>query len=98
MVVILFIIGACLGSFYLVVGKRLPKNEDIILSRSKCDSCNHTLFWYDLIPIFSYIFLLGKCRYCHKKISITKTALYFLKKFFIIKYHLKIICLLQSFY
>ena len=71
MVVILFIIGACLGSFYLVVGKRLPKNEDIILSRSKCDSCNHTLFWYDLIPIFSYIFLLGKCRYCHKKISIT---------------------------
>ena len=71
MAVIIFIIGACLGSFYLVVGKRLPKNEDIILSRSKCDSCNHTLFWYDLIPIFSYIFLLGKCRYCHKKISIT---------------------------
>ena len=70
MAVIIFIIGACLGSFYLVVGKRLPKNEDIILSRSKCDSCNHTLFWYDLIPIFSYIFLLGKCRYCHKKISI----------------------------
>ena len=71
MVVLLFIIGACLGSFYLVVGKRLPKNEDIIFSRSKCDNCNHTLFWYDLIPIFSYIFLCGKCKYCHKKISIT---------------------------
>lgn len=71
MVVLLFIIGACLGSFYLVVGKRLPKNEDIIFSRSKCDNCNHTLFWYDLIPIFSYIFLRGKCKYCHKKISIT---------------------------
>lgn len=69
MEVIMFIIGTVLGSFYLVIGKRLPKGEDAFFSRSKCDKCNHVLAWYDLIPIFSYIFLKGKCRYCHKKIS-----------------------------
>lgn len=69
MVVLLFIIGTCLGSFFLVVGKRLPINEDIIFSRSRCDKCKKNLKWYDLIPIFSYVFLKGKCRYCHEKIS-----------------------------
>lgn len=69
MEVLSFIIGACLGSFFLVVGKRLPINEDIIVSRSRCDKCKKELKWYDLIPIFSYVFLKGKCRYCHKKIS-----------------------------
>lgn len=69
MVVFLFLIGACLGSFYLVVGKRLPKGENVINDRSRCDLCHHKLAWYDLIPIFSYVFLKGKCRYCHKKID-----------------------------
>lgn len=69
MEVLLFIIGACLGSFYLVVGKRLPINEDIFFSRSRCDKCKKNLKWYDLIPIFSYVFLKGKCRYCGEKIS-----------------------------
>ena len=70
MSVFLFILGACLGSFYLVMGKRLPVGKDIIKSRSKCDSCGHVLSFFDLIPILSYVFLLGKCRYCHKKIDI----------------------------
>lgn len=69
MEVLLFIIGECLGSFYLVVGKRLPINEDILFSRSRCDKCKKNLKWYDLIPIFSYVFLKGKCRYCGGKIS-----------------------------
>lgn len=68
--VLFFILGACLGSFYLVIGKRLPNGEDVIKSRSKCDSCGKNLVWWQLIPIFSYIFLMGKCYYCHKKISI----------------------------
>lgn len=70
MAVLLFVIGACFGSFYLVIGKRLPINENAINSRSKCDSCGHILSWWELIPIFSYVFLLGKCHHCHKKISI----------------------------
>ena len=53
MEVLLFIIGACLGSFFLVVGKRLPINEDVLFSRSRCDKCKKELKWYDLIPIFS---------------------------------------------
>lgn len=69
MAVLIFIIGACLGSFLLVVGKRLPKNEDIIFSRSRCDNCHHILAWHDLVPIFSYVLLKGKCRYCHTKIN-----------------------------
>lgn len=65
-----FILGTILGSFYLVVGTRLPKNEDVIKSRSKCDSCQKTLKWYNLIPIFSYIFQRGRCSSCGEKISI----------------------------
>ena len=59
-----FILGTILGSFYLVVGTRLPKDEDVIKSRSKCDSCQKKLKWYNLIPIFSYIFQKGKCSSC----------------------------------
>lgn len=64
-----FILGTILGSFYLVVGTRLPKKEDIIKSRSKCDSCGITLKWYNLIPLFSFIFQKGKCSKCGNKIS-----------------------------
>lgn len=65
----LFVLGAIMGSFYLVIGSRLPLKEDVVKSRSHCDECKHDLHWYDLIPIFSYVFLKGKCRYCHKKIN-----------------------------
>ena len=69
MIFLLFILGACFGSFYLVIGKRLPQGLNAVNNRSKCDHCGHTLAWYDLVPILSYVILLGKCRYCHKKIS-----------------------------
>lgn len=64
-----FILGTILASFYCVVGIRLPKKEDFIFSRSRCDICNHELKFYELIPIISYIFQRGRCRYCHKKIG-----------------------------
>lgn len=69
MAVFIFILGLVLGSFYLVVATRLPKGEDILVSRSRCDECKKELKWYNLIPIFSYVFQKGKCTYCHKKIS-----------------------------
>jgi leader peptidase (prepilin peptidase) / N-methyltransferase len=65
----LFVIGITLGSFYNVVGLRIPKNQSIITPRSHCTSCNRTLTSLDLIPIFSYIFLRGKCRTCGAKVS-----------------------------
>lgn len=69
MAVLIFFIGAIMGSFYLVIGTRLPKGENVLTSRSRCDSCGKNLKWYNLIPIFSYVFQRGKCTFCHKKIA-----------------------------
>jgi len=66
---ILFLIGLCVGSFLGVVIDRFPKKSPILYGRSSCDFCKHQLAWYDLIPLFSFLFLLGKCRYCGKKLS-----------------------------
>ena len=71
--IIFFFIGTLMGSFYTVVGIRSGKNEDYVTTRSRCDHCNHLLSPLDLVPIFSYIFLKGKCRYCHKKIDSLST-------------------------
>ena len=68
--VILFIFGLVFGSFYNVVGLRLSKGESIVFPPSHCMNCNHRLHFFDLIPLFSYLFLKGKCRYCSKHISI----------------------------
>lgn len=67
---LIFVIGAIFGSFFYVVGTRLPNNESLIAPGSHCTFCNHKLNVLELIPIVSYIFLRGKCRYCHKKLSI----------------------------
>lgn len=69
MALCVFIIGAILGSFYLVIGTRLPLKDNIITGRSRCDYCKHELSWYELIPIISYIIQLGRCRSCGKKIT-----------------------------
>lgn len=66
--VIIFVIGITFGSFYTLAVYRIPKGEDIIYTHSYCPRCNHKLNFIDLIPIFSYIFLGGKCRYCKSKI------------------------------
>ncbi len=66
----MFLLGASIGSFLNVVIYRLPKGESIIVPPSHCPKCNHRLFLWDLIPVFSYIFLRGRCRYCGERISI----------------------------
>lgn len=66
-----FIFGAIMGSFYHVVATRLSNDESIIRPGSHCPKCNHYLKWYENIPIFSYIFLKGKCSNCHSKIPIS---------------------------
>lgn len=60
-----------MGSFYYVVGTRLLKGESIIKPRSHCEYCNHSLDFWDLIPILSFLLLKGKCRYCGKKLKWT---------------------------
>lgn len=67
--ILMYLLGTLMGSFYGVVGYRRGKGEDFVKGRSYCNNCKHLLKWYDLIPIISYLTLKGKCRYCHKKIS-----------------------------
>ena len=66
----IFIFGLAVGSFLNCVIYRLEKNEGFLKDRSYCPHCHHVLSWQDLIPIFSFLILKGKCRYCHKKISL----------------------------
>ena len=66
--IIIFIIGILFGSFYTLAVYRIPKGQDITHTHSYCPKCEHKLGFLDLIPVFSYIFLGGKCRYCKEKI------------------------------
>lgn len=67
--VLAFITGSVLGSFINCFAWRIVHHEKITRGRSHCAVCGHTLGVLDLIPVFSYIFLKGRCRYCHEKIS-----------------------------
>ncbi len=66
---IVFIFGAMIGSFLNVVIYRIPKDESIVFPSSKCQSCQNALKWWHNIPIFSWLFLRGKCYFCKAKIS-----------------------------
>jgi len=66
---VIFIFGLAVGSFLNCLIYRLETDKSFILGRSFCPRCHHKLEVLDLIPIFSFLFLKGKCRYCHKKIS-----------------------------
>ncbi len=64
-----FVLGLLLGSFYNVVGIRIPIHETL-LGRSHCPECQRTLSWWELIPIVGYLVLRGKCKSCGKHISV----------------------------
>ncbi len=68
--VVLFILGTILGSFFNVVGYRLPRGESIVKPRSHCPKCKHELTPMELIPVFSYIIQRGKCKSCRDRISL----------------------------
>ena len=64
-----FIIGLCFGSFANVLIYRLPRNISVVKPRSACPTCSKSLTVADLIPVFSWLFLRGRCRFCQKRIS-----------------------------
>lgn len=64
-----FLFGLLIGSFLNVLIYRIPKGENFVTTNSHCMSCNHRLYAKDLVPLFSWLFLGGKCRYCKAKIS-----------------------------
>ena len=69
-IILFFILGTILGSFYMVVAERIPRGESIVTPPSHCDNCKHRLTPLELIPIFSYIFQGGRCKNCKTKLSI----------------------------
>ncbi|HHE76459.1 MAG TPA: prepilin peptidase [Candidatus Parcubacteria bacterium] len=70
LVLAIFFFGLAVGSFLNCVIYRLEAEKSFLKGRSFCPYCRRQLQWYDLIPVFSYLFLRGRCRYCGKKISI----------------------------
>ena len=68
--IIIFLYGIVIGSFLNVCIFRIPKQENIVKIRSHCMNCGYQLKWYDLVPVFSYLCLRGKCRSCKQKISV----------------------------
>ncbi|MGB3008809.1 MAG: prepilin peptidase [Candidatus Saccharimonadales bacterium] len=69
MVIALFFLGLCFGSFVNALVWRLRHNRDFVSERSECPRCHHQLSWNDLLPIVSWLWLKGACRYCRKPIS-----------------------------
>ena len=66
----IFIMGTFFGSFFTLAVYRIPLKLDITHEHSFCPNCNHKLGVLDLVPIWSYVFLRGKCRYCGQKVRI----------------------------
>jgi leader peptidase (prepilin peptidase)/N-methyltransferase len=67
---IIFLFGIVIGSFLNVCIFRIPKKEDIVKTSSHCMSCGYHLKWYDMIPVFSFLALRGRCRKCGAKLSV----------------------------
>lgn len=90
--IIIFIMGTLFGSFYTLAVYRIPRKIDIIKTHSFCPNCNHKLGFFELIPVFSYILLGGKCKECKQKIRPRYFILEFLSglAFVLIAYCLKI--------
>jgi len=70
MLLLLFIIGAIIGSFLTAYTYRWPRGKSVKKGRSECPGCGKMIAWFDNIPLFSYVFLRGKCRNCGKHISL----------------------------
>ncbi|MDR1300166.1 MAG: prepilin peptidase [Candidatus Nomurabacteria bacterium] len=67
--VFLGLLGAVMGSFAGALVWRLHGRKNFVNDRSECERCHHKLSILDLVPLFSFIFLRGRCRYCRKKID-----------------------------
>ncbi len=69
MLFFIILIGLILGSFISAYTYRVPRNISVKKGRSRCPFCKTQIFWYDNIPVVSYILLKGRCRKCKKRIS-----------------------------
>lgn len=70
MTILTIITGAIIGSFLNVCIHRLPRGESLLRPRSYCAHCRQILRWHDLIPVLSFLWLRGRCRFCRTSISV----------------------------
>lgn len=68
-IVLIFLLGLCVGSFCNVLIYRIPREEEFVKTSSHCMTCGHVLKWYELIPVASWLIQGGKCRACGVKLS-----------------------------
>lgn len=73
--IFIFVMGLIMGSFLNVCICRIPEGQSISYPPSHCSNCNTRLKPWDLVPVLSYVFLRGKCRYCKSKVSIQYPAM-----------------------
>jgi len=66
---IFFLLGLAIGSFLNVVINRTESGEDVVSEPSHCPKCRKKLLWYELVPLFSFVVQIGKCRGCGQRIS-----------------------------
>jgi len=88
--IVIFIFGTLIGSFLNVVIYRIPKGESIVFPASKCQSCQTPLKWYHNIPLFSWLFLRGKCAFCKESISAQYPTVEFLTGIIFVLLYLKL--------
>ena len=67
--IVIFLFGIVIGSFLNVCIFRIPEHETVVTERSHCMRCGYQLAWYDMVPVFSWLFLRGRCRKCKEPIS-----------------------------
>lgn len=89
MTVFIFLFGVIIGSFLNVCIYRIPEGISIVTPGSFCPRCKHPLSWRDNIPLFSYIFLRGRCRYCNNKISLQYPLVEFITGMIFLLFYLK---------
>lgn len=87
---LVFVIGAMIGSFLNVVIYRIPRGESVAFPASHCQSCRTPLKWWHNIPIFSWLFLRGKCSFCHEKISVQYPVVEFVTGVIFLMLYLKL--------
>ena len=68
--IIIALLGAAIGSFLNVCIRRIPAGESLVFPASHCPKCNHSIRFYDNIPIISFLLLRGRCRNCRESISL----------------------------
>ncbi len=91
------VLGAVFGSFLNCAAWRVAHGEPFWKGRSRCPSCGHALSAPDLVPIFSWLFLRGKCRYCGAKVSarylLTELLFALLTLLCLLRFDLTVVCL-----